>query len=91
MYVQGNYDVTTPYISPAFGKCESLPQTLFILAEYDGLRLEGEFYAKKLKAAGVPVRVLRYCGVCHGFFDALGILPQSEAVANEIARLVNEL
>ena len=91
VYVQGNHDVTMPYISPAFGKCENLPKTLFILAEYDGLRLEGEFYAQKLKAAGVPVRVLRYCGVCHGFFDAMGILPQSEAAANEIARLVNEL
>ena len=90
-YVQGKHDITTPYISPAFGRCENLPRALFILAEYDGLRLEGEFYAKKLKAAGVPVRVLRYRGVCHGFFDALGILPQSEAAANEIARLVNEL
>ena len=90
-YVQGKHDITTPYISPAFGRCENLPRTLFILAEYDGLRLEGEFYAKKLKAAGVPVRVLRYRGVCHGFFDALGILPQSEAAANEIAALVEEL
>ena len=91
VYVQGKHDITTPYISPAFGDCKDLPRTLFVLAEYDGLRLEGEFYAKKLQAAGGSVRVLRYCGVCHGFFDALGILPQSEAVANEIARLVNEL
>ena len=77
--------------SPAFGDCHGLPRTLFILAEYDGLRLEGEFYAKKLLSAGVPVRVLRYRGVCHGFFDALGILPQSEAAANEIAGLLNDL
>ena len=91
VYVQGKYDIKTPYISPAFGDCKNLPGTLFILAEYDGLRLEGEFYAKKLMEANVPVRVLRYCGVCHGFFDALGILPQSEAAANEIAALLNEL
>ena len=91
VYVQGKYDIKTPYISPAFGAAEKLPRTLFILAEYDGLRLEGEFYAKKLLDAGVPVRVLRYGGVCHGFFDALGILPQSEAAANEIANLLNDL
>lgn len=91
VYVQGKYDLKTPYISPAFGDCTDLPKTLFILAEYDGLRLEGEFYAKKLLNAGVNVRVLRYCGVCHGFFDALGILPQSEAAANEIANLLIEI
>lgn len=91
VYVQGRYDITTPYISPAFGDCRDLPQTLFLLAEYDGLRLEGEFYAKKLCSAGVNVRVLRYRGVCHGFFDQLGILPQSEAAANEIAALLNAL
>lgn len=91
VYVQGRYDLKTPYISPAFGACEGLPRTLFLLAEYDGLRLEGEFYAKKLQAAGVPVRVLRYCGVCHGFFDALGILPQSEAAVMEIATLLHEI
>lgn len=91
VYVQGRYDVKTPYISPAFGVCTGLPRTLFVLAEYDGLRLEGEFYARKLLDAGVPVRVLRYRGVCHGFFDQLGILPQSEAVVNEIAALLQEL
>lgn len=69
VYVQGKYDLKTPYISPAFGRCEQLPRTLFILAEYDGLRLEGEFYAKKLQAAGVPVRVLCYLGVCHTLYS----------------------
>lgn len=91
VYVQGRYDLKTPYISPAFGPCEGLPRTLFLLAEYDGLRLEGEFYARKLQDAGVEVRVVRYCGVCHGFFDALGILPQSEAAVHEIAGLLNTI
>lgn len=91
VYVQGKYDITIPYISPAFGKKEGLPQTLFILAEYDGLRLEGEFYAKQLMEAGVPIRVLRYRGICHGFFDQLGILPQAEAALNEIVTLIKQL
>ncbi|MBO5523360.1 MAG: alpha/beta hydrolase fold domain-containing protein, partial [Roseburia sp.] len=91
VYAQGNYDITIPYISPAFGKKEGLPRTLLLLAEYDGLRLEGEFYAKQLKEAGVPVRVLRYRGVCHAFFDQLGILPQTEAALNEIVKLILQL
>lgn len=91
VYVQGKYDITTPYISPAFGKKEGLPQTLFIQAEYDGLRLEGEFYAKQLMEANVPVRMIRYCGVNHGFFDLLGILPQVEAAVNEIVALIKKM
>lgn len=84
-YVQGRYDICTPYISPAFGAAEGLPKALLILAEYDGLRLEGEYYAKKLQDAGVPARTIRYCGMAHGFFDALGILPQAEAAVDEIS------
>lgn len=90
VYLRGQ-DPTQPYISPAFGDCAGLPRALMILAEYDGLRLEGEFYARKLQSAGVPVRVLRYRGVAHGFFDRLGALPQSEAAALEIAALLKGL
>lgn len=91
VYVQGKYDITTPYISPAFGEKEGLPQTLFIQAGYDGLRLEGEFYAKQLMDAGVPVRMIRYCGLNHGFFDLLGVLPQVEAAVNEIVGMLKTL
>ena len=90
MYVQGRHDIRDPYISPAFGKTEDLPRTLLIQAEYDGLRLEGEYYGNKLRKAGVSVKMLRYRGVGHGFFDLLGILPQSEAVVHEIARFITE-
>ncbi len=89
-YVQGRYPITEPYISPAFGEKEGLPRTLLLLAEYDGLRLEGEFYALQLYQAGVPVRVIRYCGIEHGFFGSLGILPQAEAAVEEMAALFRE-
>ncbi len=89
-YVQGRYPITEPYISPAFGEKEGLPRTLLLLAEYDGLRLEGEFYALQLYQAGVPVRVIRYCGIEHGFFGSLGILPQAEAAVEEMAAVFRE-
>lgn len=90
VYVQGRYDITESYISPAFGKKEGLPKALMIQAEYDGLRLEGEFYASQLKEAGVPVREIRYRNVTHGFLDRIGILPQAEAAINEIAAFIQE-
>ncbi|MET8830457.1 alpha/beta hydrolase [Streptomyces sp. NPDC004610] len=44
-----------------------LPQTLVVVAEAEVLRDEGEAYAAKLRAAGVPTTAVRYQGVIHGF------------------------
>ena len=80
-----------PYVSPAFGEKRGLCSALVATAEYDGLRPQGEAYARQLSEAGVPVRAIRYRGVCHAFIDKLGYLPQTENLVLEIARDVRGL
>lgn len=53
-----------------------LPPTTVLTAEYDPLRDEGEAYAARLQAAGVPTVHDCAPGMIHGFFSMLGLVSE---------------
>jgi len=86
LYTEVPEDCQNPLVSPLLAPdCTVFPRTLIATAEYDGLRVQGELFGRQLQAAGVMTRTIRYNGVGHAFIDVVGLLPQAEALAYEIA------
>lgn len=59
-------------------------------AEADVLRDEGEAYARKLDAAGVPVTAVRYNGMIHDY-GLLNVVSQVPAVRSAMLQVSEEL
>ena len=86
LYLGAPQDGASPLASPLrAGNLTGLPAATVITAEYDPLRDEGELYARKLAAAGVPAEVLRYDGMIHGFFTMTGTLDTARTAVRDAA------
>lgn len=87
-YIGGTSTAATdPRVSPLLATDDIVaasPPTLVITAEFDPLRDEGDAYAARLAALGVPTSHVRFSGMYHGFFGQADFLDDALA-ANYLA------
>ena len=81
--------VRDPYLTPADASdLSGLAPALVLTAGFDPLRDGGEAYAERMAAAGVPVELVRYDGMIHGFFAFPFVFDVArEAIAHAAASL----
>lgn len=85
-YLSAPSEAKNPYAAPLQATDLSrLPPAHVITAEYDPLRDEGEAYAERLKAAGVPLTFKRYDGMIHGFVRRTDLFDMARQAIQEMA------
>jgi acetyl esterase len=79
--------ITASPLRASLEQLAGLPPALVITAEADVLRDEGEAYAAKLRAAGVPTTAVRYGGIVHDFV-MLNVLHDTQAARAAVAQAI---
>lgn len=75
-----------PYTFDASGN----PPTFISVGTLDFLKNDNIAWAHKLKDAGVPVKVVVYNGMGHGYLNAMGVFPQAEDVIDEMGAFIRQ-
>ncbi|WP_337177245.1 alpha/beta hydrolase [Paludisphaera sp.] len=85
-YVPDPADRLNPYASPMRAEdLSGLAPAMVITAGHDVLRDEGERYAERLRAAGVPTTLSRYPGMIHGFLRRYPFFEEGRRGVDEAA------
>jgi acetyl esterase len=91
-YLSGAADAHDWRASPARATTLiGLPPAFVLTAGADPLRDEGDEYAERLKAAGVPVTYKHFPGQFHGFFTMGKLLNQANIAATDIGAWLKQL
>ena len=84
-YIPPGTDVSDPRLSPLHGEVTDLPPAYIASAGFDPLRDEGEAYADKLRAGGIPVALSRQADLPHAYLNFVGIGGRFAEAAAEAA------
>ena len=90
-YMGPSDDPANPRLSPIREEdLGGLAPAVVVTAGFDPLVDQGEAYARKLKAAGVPTAYRCYDALAHGFTAFTGAVPAADTACREIAGLVRQ-
>lgn len=90
-YLGPEDDLCDPRISPfRVEDASELAAAVIVTAGFDPVADQGELYAHKLRAAGVPVIHRCYEHLPHGFPVFAGVAPSAETACSEIGGLLRE-
>lgn len=84
-YISPGTDLADPRLSPQHGDCTGVPPAYVATAGFDPVRDDGEAYADKLRAAGIPVALNRQADLPHGYLNFAGIGGRFAEAASEAA------
>ena len=97
--MQTSISCASPHVSASSAQVASpmhasdhsnLPPACVTTCEYDPLRDEGEQYAMKLVAAGVPVTMQRALGHIHGSHHMVKLMPESARYTDTVVRFLRQ-
>lgn len=93
-YVPTGTDRTDPRLAPMqTADLSGLPPAYIVTAQFDPLRDEGRMYGEKMRAAGVPVEIVNYETMIHGFLTMGGIVdavkPAIEAAGKAVKKALS--
>jgi acetyl esterase/lipase len=90
-YLSPDSNPADPRLSPIKSKdLAGLAPAMVVTAGFDPLVDQGEAYARKLRAAGVPVLYRCYDSMAHGFTAFTAAVPKADCACREIAGLMRE-
>lgn len=88
-YLRDARDGRDPLAAPLHGvDLRGLPDTTVVVAQLDPLRDEGVAYVERLRAAGVPARLVEVPGAAHGFWWMDRVMSQAQELTALLAELL---
>ncbi|GIF51414.1 acetyl esterase [Asanoa ferruginea] len=91
LYLPAPDDARAPLASPLRAEdLAGLPSTKIMTAQFDPLRHDGERYAERLEAAGVPVSYSCYLGAVHGSLALTGTWPTARAWQEDLLQCLRD-